>query len=341
MSAASGLVLTTQASTNGTGRTTCEPPRQPADQALSRGAGPRVRGAAPACDVAAVGSRGVALEHGADAAPGIGHHPGRARHYLRPQRPRARAGRARHHRLRQPDADRESAAGRTGSGTNARGERRQDLPEARRPDARLRVCRTSGGPDARRRPAAAEASGLRLLSRGASQLPAGIGGSADPRLRRNRRQRAVGPGVSIQPRARGPRWQGDHRQGSEGSRDRRPGRASGGSGTRRVPHARPQHPGERRGGPARDGPQVERQSASAIVLDPRTGAILAMAVQPGYDANRFAAAPVDLQRNRTVTDTYEPGSTYKLITVAGALSERIVQPTTRFTLPYSLHVADR
>ena len=83
------------------------------------------------------------------------------------------------------------------------------------------------------------------------------------------------------------------------------------------------------------------KSASAIVLDPRTGAILAMAVQPGYDANRFAFAPVDLQRNRTVTDTYEPGSTYKLITVAGALSERIVQPTTRFTLPYSLHVADR
>jgi cell division protein FtsI (penicillin-binding protein 3) len=83
------------------------------------------------------------------------------------------------------------------------------------------------------------------------------------------------------------------------------------------------------------------KSASAIVLDPRTGAILAMAVQPGYDANRFAAAPVDLQRNRTVTDTYEPGSTYKLITVAGALSDRIVKPTTRFTLPYSLHVADR
>jgi cell division protein FtsI (penicillin-binding protein 3) len=83
------------------------------------------------------------------------------------------------------------------------------------------------------------------------------------------------------------------------------------------------------------------KSASAIVLDPRTGAILAMAVQPGYDANRFAAAPEDLQRNRTVTDTYEPGSTYKLITVAGALSDRIVKPTTRFTLPYSLHVADR
>ena len=83
------------------------------------------------------------------------------------------------------------------------------------------------------------------------------------------------------------------------------------------------------------------KSASAIVLDPRTGAILAMATQPGYDANRFPSVPSDLQRNRTVTDTYEPGSTFKLITVAGALSERIVSPSTRFRLPYQLHVADR
>jgi len=83
------------------------------------------------------------------------------------------------------------------------------------------------------------------------------------------------------------------------------------------------------------------KSASAIVLDPRTGAVLAMAVQPGYDANRFPFAPRDLQRNRTVTDTYEPGSTFKLITVGAALSERLVSPSTRFTLPYSLKVADR
>ena len=83
------------------------------------------------------------------------------------------------------------------------------------------------------------------------------------------------------------------------------------------------------------------KSASAIVLDPRTGAVLAMAVQPGYDANRYPFAPRDLQRNRTVTDTYEPGSTFKLITVAAALSDRLVSASTRFTLPYSLRVADR
>jgi len=83
------------------------------------------------------------------------------------------------------------------------------------------------------------------------------------------------------------------------------------------------------------------KSASATVLDPRTGAVLAMAVQPGFDANRFPSAPRDLQRNRSVTDTYEPGSTFKLVTVAGALSDRLVSPSTRFTLPYSLKVADR
>jgi cell division protein FtsI (penicillin-binding protein 3) len=83
------------------------------------------------------------------------------------------------------------------------------------------------------------------------------------------------------------------------------------------------------------------KSASAVVLDPRTGSILAMAVQPGYDANRYPTVARDLQRNRTVTDTYEPGSTFKLITVGGALSERIVAPSTRFRLPYSLQVADR
>ena len=49
----------------------------------------------------------------------------------------------------------------------------------------------------------------------------------------------------------------------------------------------------------------------------------------------------DYLRNRTVTDTYEPGSTFKLITVAGALSEGLVTPTSAFTLAPSIHVADR
>ena len=82
-------------------------------------------------------------------------------------------------------------------------------------------------------------------------------------------------------------------------------------------------------------------SASAIVLDPRTGDVLAMAVERGYDANRFPIVPKDRQRNRTVTDTYEPGSTFKIVTVSAVLSEGLVTPQTAFTLPYSLQVSDR
>ncbi len=83
------------------------------------------------------------------------------------------------------------------------------------------------------------------------------------------------------------------------------------------------------------------KSATAIVLDPRTGAVLAMAVAPSYDANLYPQVWREFQRNRAVTDTYEPGSTFKLVTVAGVLSEHLVTPMTRFVLPYSIHVADR
>ena len=51
-------------------------------------------------------------------------------------------------------------------------------------------------------------------------------------------------------------------------------------------------------------------------MDPYTGAVLAMAVAPGFNANRFPATKADRRRNRAVTDTYEPGSTFKLVTVA-------------------------
>ncbi|MGI8420707.1 MAG: peptidoglycan D,D-transpeptidase FtsI family protein [Gaiellaceae bacterium] len=83
------------------------------------------------------------------------------------------------------------------------------------------------------------------------------------------------------------------------------------------------------------------KSGTAIVLDPQTGAVLAMAVQPGYNANSFSAVRPALQNNHAVVDTYEPGSTFKLVTVGASLSERIVTPETAYTLPYSIHVADR
>jgi cell division protein FtsI (penicillin-binding protein 3) len=82
-------------------------------------------------------------------------------------------------------------------------------------------------------------------------------------------------------------------------------------------------------------------AASAVVMDPQTGAILAMATAPGFNANRFPTTRADRRRNRAVTDTYEPGSTFKLVTVAAALEEGIVTPTSSFVLPPTLQVADR
>ena len=66
-----------------------------------------------------------------------------------------------------------------------------------------------------------------------------------------------------------------------------------------------------------------------------------MAQAPGFDANKASRTPFDVQRNRAVTDTYEPGSTFKLVTIAGALSSDLVTPGTTFRLPYSIPVADR
>jgi cell division protein FtsI (penicillin-binding protein 3) len=83
------------------------------------------------------------------------------------------------------------------------------------------------------------------------------------------------------------------------------------------------------------------RAATAIVLDPRTGAVLAMAGAPSFDANHYPDAARAIQRVRAVTDTYEPGSTYKVVTVGAALSEGLVSPSSTFTLPYSLEVADR
>jgi cell division protein FtsI (penicillin-binding protein 3)/stage V sporulation protein D (sporulation-specific penicillin-binding protein) len=79
------------------------------------------------------------------------------------------------------------------------------------------------------------------------------------------------------------------------------------------------------------------KDGTAIVLDPSTGEILAMAQTPGYDANNtsnVARWSPGLLRNRAVTDVYEPGSTFKLVTITGALSDKLVTPNTRFTLPY-------
>lgn len=81
-------------------------------------------------------------------------------------------------------------------------------------------------------------------------------------------------------------------------------------------------------------------SGSVVVLDPESGEILAMVNLPSFDPNDRSGAPVDALRNRAVTDVFEPGSTQKLVTIAGALESGIVAPNTSFEIPPRIDILD-
>ena len=63
-----------------------------------------------------------------------------------------------------------------------------------------------------------------------------------------------------------------------------------------------------------------------VVMDPRTGEILALANRPTFNPNKFGAYPSSRWRNRAVADAYEPGSMFKIITAAAGLGEKVVDP---------------
>lgn len=89
------------------------------------------------------------------------------------------------------------------------------------------------------------------------------------------------------------------------------------------------------------GAKYKPKGATAVVMDPRTSDILAMANWPRVDNNDLAGAPDYARQNRAVGFNYEPGSTFKAFTVAGALEDKEVTPETRFDLPPQIQVADR
>ena len=89
------------------------------------------------------------------------------------------------------------------------------------------------------------------------------------------------------------------------------------------------------------GQQYAAKSATAIVMDPRNSQILAMANWPGVDLNDLASASSSDLENQATGFTYEPGSTFKAFTVAGALEDYVVTPDTTFHLEPTIHVADR
>jgi cell division protein FtsI (penicillin-binding protein 3) len=87
--------------------------------------------------------------------------------------------------------------------------------------------------------------------------------------------------------------------------------------------------------------QYKALNGTAVVMRPSTGEILAMATAPDFDPNDPSAEPDQNLRNMAVTDMYEPGSVFKLVTAAGALESKVVTPHSVFQVPPTLAVADR
>jgi cell division protein FtsI (penicillin-binding protein 3) len=86
---------------------------------------------------------------------------------------------------------------------------------------------------------------------------------------------------------------------------------------------------------------VKADSGTVVVMDPRTGALLALAVAPGFDANTPPTAITAGERplDPAVSDTYEPGSVNKVITMAAALQQGVANPDSPYVVPGVLHYA--
>ena len=76
--------------------------------------------------------------------------------------------------------------------------------------------------------------------------------------------------------------------------------------------------------------RTRANAGMVVMLDPRTGEVLALAVRPTFNPNAYQAATAVEWRNRALTDPFEPGSTFKAILAAAALEEKVVRPDDRF-----------
>jgi len=89
------------------------------------------------------------------------------------------------------------------------------------------------------------------------------------------------------------------------------------------------------------GKVFDPKDATAIVMDPRTGALLAIANWPQLNANDPGGAPAGALEDRAVGFNYEPGSTFKVIAVSDALQRGLITPSTPFDIPDQIQVANR
>jgi cell division protein FtsI (penicillin-binding protein 3) len=84
---------------------------------------------------------------------------------------------------------------------------------------------------------------------------------------------------------------------------------------------------------------VHADSGTVIVMDPRTGRVIALAVAPGFDPNHYSDYPISALGDPAVSDVYEPGSVNKVITMSAALQEHLFVPQSPFVVPPQLHYA--
>lgn len=87
--------------------------------------------------------------------------------------------------------------------------------------------------------------------------------------------------------------------------------------------------------------ETQARTVTIIIMQPQTGEILALANKPDYNPNRFAEYAPKLWRNNAVSNSYEPGSTFKIVTTAAALGERVVKLQDRFFDSGSIEVQGR
>lgn len=80
---------------------------------------------------------------------------------------------------------------------------------------------------------------------------------------------------------------------------------------------------------------------TAVVMDPKTGDVLAMASRPSYNPNKFWQANDEVWRNRAISSVYEPGSTFKAMVAGTALQEGVVAPNMSFYDPGHIDVSEK
>jgi cell division protein FtsI (penicillin-binding protein 3) len=78
------------------------------------------------------------------------------------------------------------------------------------------------------------------------------------------------------------------------------------------------------------GAKYQPKFATIIVSDPQTGRILGLANYPSFNLNEYNKAPLDVQRNRAITDRVEPGSVFKIVAAGAALDQGLVTPLSTF-----------